>query len=311
LPKDSFTSALARLDPASRALLDLSLRRGMRPEEIGELLGTDPESVVVAREGALEQLAAELDMADVSELDDVRARLAELPADAWTGTVRGGNGGAPARERPKLAVVSERQRASEREAKPAAPEPKRAQPERRSRLPLLLALLAVAAVALVVVLVSSGGDDSQTKSSGSSGAAAKPSKPSTPSKASKAKGKPSRSAPKPPVKPAAQEVALVPLGSAAGATGSAALIDGGKRLRLDVSGLPDPHGGAYQVWLYDSVIDAVSLVKVSDTKLALDLKLPANASHYRYVDVSREPADGNPNHSGESVLRVPFTKLSG
>src|SRR4051794_41835266 len=84
LPMDSFTAALGRLDPASRALLDLSLRRGMKPEEIGDLLGTDPESVVAAREAALEQLATELDMEDASQLDEVRARLAELPAEART-----------------------------------------------------------------------------------------------------------------------------------------------------------------------------------------------------------------------------------
>ncbi|MEA2457692.1 MAG: hypothetical protein QOC95_664, partial [Thermoleophilaceae bacterium] len=84
LPADSFSQALSELDPASRALLDLSLRRGMRPEEIGELLGTDPESVIVARENALEQLTELLGMDDVSELDGVRARLAELPSDAWT-----------------------------------------------------------------------------------------------------------------------------------------------------------------------------------------------------------------------------------
>ena len=41
----------------------------MRPEEIGDLLGTDPESVIVAREAALEQLASELGMDDVSELE--------------------------------------------------------------------------------------------------------------------------------------------------------------------------------------------------------------------------------------------------
>src|SRR3954465_9368997 len=86
LPMDSFPAALGRLDPASRALLDLSLRRGMRPEEIGELLGTDPESVIGAPEGALEQLAPRVGMDDVSDLDAVRAGLAELPAAAWTGT---------------------------------------------------------------------------------------------------------------------------------------------------------------------------------------------------------------------------------
>jgi hypothetical protein len=293
LPKDSFTSALARLDPASRALLDLSLRRGMRPEEIGELLGTDPESVVVARETALEQLATELEMDDVSELDHVRTRLAELPADAWTGTAATTNGHEPAAQRPKLAVASE-----DKERRPPQPS------ERRSRLPLLLALLAAAAIALVVVLASSGGDDS-TKSAGGGTPTPQP-KPAKPG------SKPKSTASKPkPTKPAARKVTLAPVGAAAGATGAAALTNGGKRLRIDVSGLPDPHGGTYQVWLYDSVIDAVSLVSVKGTKLALDLKLPANASHYRYVDISREPADGNPNHSGESVLRVPLSKLSG
>jgi hypothetical protein len=100
------------------------------------------------------------------------------------------------------------------------------------------------------------------------------------------------------------------VGGATGATGTAALTEGGKRLQVDVSGLPNPHGGAYQVWLYDSVIDAVSLVQVRGTKLTLDLKLPRTASHYRYLDISLEPADGNPNHSGQSVLRVPLAKLS-
>jgi Anti-sigma-K factor rskA len=280
---DSFTAALSRLDPASRALLDLSLRRGMRPEEIGDLLGTDPESVIVAREGALEQLASELGMDDVSELDDVRARLAELPAAAWTGQAA-----AEAAPEPETAAV----RAAEPEPR-VAREP---EPRRKSRLPLLLALLAIAAIVLVVVLASSGGDDKKTASTQQQ----KPNKPK-PSKPSKPK--PSKPAtPKP-----GPTVDLTALSDAGGATGTAALTDGGKRLTVKVSGLRD---AAYQVWLYDSVIDTVSLTKVRGTKLELDLKLPRNASHYRYVDISREPPDGNPNHSGESVLRVPLAKLS-
>jgi hypothetical protein len=292
---DSFTSALARLDPASRALLDLSLRRGMRPEEIGDLLGTDPESVVVAREGALEQLATELEMADVSELDGVRARLAELPAEAWTGTAPAGNGAPRAAERPQLAVVGDEEK---REAPGPEPGEREPESERRSRRPWLLALLAAAAVVLVVVLASSGGDD-KSKSAATSTPAPQP-KPA----------KPAATKPKP-AKPPARQVSLAAVGGASGVTGTAVLTQGGKRLRGDVSGLPHPHGGAYQVWLYDSVIDAVSLVKVGGTKLALDLKLPPNASHYRYLDISLEPADGNPNHSGQSVLRVPLSQLSG
>src|SRR3954469_1082070 len=127
LPMDSFTAALGRLDPASRALLDLSLRRGMKPEDIGDLLGTESESVVVAREAALEQLATELEMADVSQLDGVRTRLAELPAEAWTGS-------AASADPPRLKGVKD---------EPAEPPAER----RRSRLPLLLLLLAIAAVA--------------------------------------------------------------------------------------------------------------------------------------------------------------------
>jgi hypothetical protein len=268
---DSFSAALVRLDPASRALLDLSLRRGMKPEEIGDLLGTDSGSVVVAREAALEQLATELEMDDVSQLDEVRTRLAELPAEVWTGTA----------ERPKLTVVA----ADEEERK--APPPER----RRSRLPVLITLLAVAVVALVVVLASSGGSE-KSKSTAQPNAPASPSKPVKKQK---------------PAKPAAKKTHLVALGAGSGATGTAALTQGGKRMTINVSGLP---GGAYQVWLYNSVIDAASLTKVQGTKLALDLKLPSNASHYRYVDISLEPADGNPNHSGDSVLRVPFSKLS-
>jgi hypothetical protein len=303
---DSFTAALSRLDPASRALLDLSLRRGMRPEEIGELLGTDPESVIVAREGALEQLASELGMDDVSELDDVRARLAELPAAAWTGEAMAR---AAEREPETPAVEAAGPESAERgpeertaKAEPAvaargpAADRKPAERERKSRLPLLLALLAVAAIVLVVVLASSGGDEDTTAAS------------SQPSNTQAQKPKPHKSKP---AKPAAPKpgptVKLTPLSDARGATGSAALTQGGKRLAIKVSGLPP---ASYQVWLYDSVIDTVSLTKVKGAEFDLDLKLPRNASHFRYVDISREPADGNPNHSGESVLRVPLAKLS-
>jgi hypothetical protein len=275
---DSFTAALSRLDPASRALLDLSLRRGMRPEEIGDLLGTDPESVIVAREGALEQLASELGMDDVSELDDVRARLAELPAEAWTGTAANG-----AAAKPETAAV----KAASSET-PDTP--------RKSRLPLLLALLAVAVVVLVVVLASSGAD----KQTSSTPSAPKP-------KAAQPKPKPKPHKPKPAAPKPNPAVALVPLGGAGNAHGSASLTQGGKRLHVTASGL---RPGAYQIWLYDSVIDTASLTKIKGTKLDADLKLPRNASHFRYLDISREPPDGNPNHSGESVLRIALAKLS-
>jgi hypothetical protein len=265
LAQDSFTDALGRLDPASRALLDLSLRRGMRPEQIGEMLGSDPASVVVAREQALGQLAAELGLEDPAEIDGVRARLAELPGEAWTPGTK----------------VAEPDPQPEPE-----PEPER----RRSRVPLLLALLAIAAIALVVILASSG-DSSSDEAANTTPAPKPPPKP-----------KPAK--PKPPPEKA---VALTPLGRSSGVKGTAALTNGAKRLHLAITGLRD---GSYEVWLYDSVIDARSLGSAHGTKLDLDLKLPRHASHYRFIDVSREPHDGNPNHSGESVLRVPLAKLA-
>jgi hypothetical protein len=285
LPLDSFTAALGHLDPASRALLDLSLRRGMRPEEIGDLLGTDPESVIVAREQALEHLASDLGLENLGELDGVRARLAELPADAWTpgGPTR------PKRREPVRVVVD-----AEPGAEPALKPRPQEKARRKSSRPLLLALLAVAAVAAILVIALSG-DDEQTASNapGPAPSDSKPAPPATPKPA------PSR------------KLALAPVaGSAGDVEGTARLLEGGKRLRVDVKGLPDPGSGSYHVWLYDSVIDAESIGSARGTKISLDLKLPPNASHYRYVDISREPSDGNPNHSGESLLRVQLSELA-
>jgi hypothetical protein len=69
--------------------------------------------------------------------------------------------------------------------------------------------------------------------------------------------------------------------------------------------------GSYTVWLYDNVADAAPLVRFKAATGTVDIRVPADARHYRYLDVSREPADGNPNHSGESVLRVPLRRALG
>src|SRR3954454_4171872 len=89
---DSFTHALEGLDPASRALLDLSLRRGMRAEEIADVLGAEPDSVALSRDEALRNVAAAVGMGRDEQLDEVRAHLAELPADEWHGPRNGANG---------------------------------------------------------------------------------------------------------------------------------------------------------------------------------------------------------------------------
>ncbi len=80
----------------------------------------------------------------------------------------------------------------------------------------------------------------------------------------------------------------------------------GSRLRLRVLGLPSPRTGGYVAWLYNSVSDARPLGGQLRGTFSLDAPLPADYKRYRFVDISREPADGNRNHSGESVLRTPL-----
>src|SRR3954449_6293407 len=90
---DSFVHALEQLDPGSRALLDLSLHRGLDDGEIAELLGADPEYVSSSREAAITQLAGDLGMH--ADAERVREALMEMPEDAWRresgqATVNGG-----------------------------------------------------------------------------------------------------------------------------------------------------------------------------------------------------------------------------
>ena len=96
---------------------------------------------------------------------------------------------------------------------------------------------------------------------------------------------------------------LAPLAGGSG-EGNAEVEDG--TLELSVSGLPDPGGAGYQVWLYNSLSDARPLNGLRNEKeFELKTKLPEGADRYEFLDVSLEPADQNGNHSGQSVLRAP------
>ena len=264
-------NALAELSPDDRALLELSLLRGVSDEEIAELLKVDTEHVQVRRDEALEQLIQRLDdAAQVSELreqknGDASHRTKEIPAVA--------DGEAPPAE-----------------SNGAAKAPRRGLPDWPRWLVLLgLGLLAVIVLAVVMATSGGGGEEPQ-------------------------RGEPEAPPPverKPVPTPAAEDpapapVALEPLGPAPGARGTAAITDG--RLQLKASGLMR---GAYTVWLYDSVIDAKQVARFNGTSADLEAKLPNGWERYRSIDVSREPADRNPNHSGESLLRAPVSKLSG
>src|SRR5256885_12982575 len=85
---ESFVQALDHLDPGSRALLDLSLHRGMEDREIAELLGSDPEYVSSSRDAAIAQIADDLGLH--GDGDAVRGALAEMGEAAWTPALAAG-----------------------------------------------------------------------------------------------------------------------------------------------------------------------------------------------------------------------------
>jgi hypothetical protein len=264
---DSFTTALERLDPASRALLDLSLRRGMRTEEIADVLGADPESVEASRDEALRRIASDVGMHD----DDVRDRLAEMPPEEWIGGNGNGHGNGNG-----AVLDADADAETEPQAVPAEPPATAEEPRKRTRiLPLLLGLLLLIAVIVAIALGTSGNSDDSNSN--------QPSQSASPAQKNES---------------GATKLTAIGKGS-----GTATVSDG--KLTLNAT-LPR---GSYEVWLYNSILDARSVGKGRGPALKVNADLPGNWKRYRFVDVSREPADGNPSHSGESVLRVPTKSL--
>ena len=80
---DGLEACVRGLDPASRALLDLSLRRGMRDDHMAPLLRIDPFNLAWRRARAIERVASRLGLDDPSGLAQVRAALPHLPERAW------------------------------------------------------------------------------------------------------------------------------------------------------------------------------------------------------------------------------------
>jgi len=100
-------------------------------------------------------------------------------------------------------------------------------------------------------------------------------------------------------------VALDPLPGAGSTRASMRLIGPGPppRVALDLRSAAEG-SGPYEVWLYNSVIDAQPLAKLPQGGGTTRFELPESASGYRYIDVSEEKPGGFPGHSGRSVERV-------
>jgi hypothetical protein len=77
----------------------------------------------------------------------------------------------------------------------------------------------------------------------------------------------------------------------------------GRRLRVELDA-PDSDDGYYEVWLLEPAVQRmvpVGVVRSGTTTLALPAGI--DLAEYPIVDVSLEPLDGDPTHSGVSVAR--------
>jgi hypothetical protein len=83
LPLERLADCVRALDPASRALLDLSVRRGMADDTMAPLLRTDPFHLAWRRARALERVATEVGREEPAPLAAVRAAIELLPGDAF------------------------------------------------------------------------------------------------------------------------------------------------------------------------------------------------------------------------------------
>ncbi|MDH6180662.1 hypothetical protein M2152_000844 [Microbacteriaceae bacterium SG_E_30_P1] len=83
--------------------------------------------------------------------------------------------------------------------------------------------------------------------------------------------------------------------------------DGARVVRLDID-VPEERNGYTEVWLITSdATKLVSLGTVQGTSGVFPIPDGIDISEYDLVDVSAEPLDGDPAHSGDSIVRGQLT----
>lgn len=166
-------------------------------------------------------------------------------------------------------------------------------PPQSHRTPWVLASLAVAAsIILTLIVVTNDNDPSPTTSAIAGG---------KPRNSSSSSGAP----PTPRSTIARAETLEVLDGSEASGTAALQLVGKGQRKQLvvDASGLGRQEGVYHEVWLIDPTV--TKLISLGPIRPDDTYNLPAgiDAEAYPVVDISAEPFDGDPAHSGSSVLR--------
>ncbi|MCV2490521.1 anti-sigma factor [Geodermatophilus sp. YIM 151500] len=91
-----------------------------------------------------------------------------------------------------------------------------------------------------------------------------------------------------------------------GAAGTAAVVAGsdGRLLQVELDAPPLASDGYYEVWLIEPSLERmVPVGVVREGSTTLEVPEGLDIAEYAIVDVSVEPLDGDPTHSGDSVAR--------
>ncbi|MEO8091841.1 MAG: hypothetical protein ABI726_03910 [bacterium] len=175
---DPVALALSQLEPGTRALLDLSLRRALPDEELAKLVAADPGEIALRRERALDGIAAEAGIHGPEARDQVSARLLAVPSEMWPASAGADHPQAPmpGAAAPSAPISDARQTVGATPGAALGPPPGhlppspigavRTQPgaaqapkRSRSRVMVLLALLLAAALVAVLLLQMAGSSD--------------------------------------------------------------------------------------------------------------------------------------------------------
>ncbi len=100
-----------------------------------------------------------------------------------------------------------------------------------------------------------------------------------------------------------------PLGGQTGTLGKAQLVAAstGQEVTVNAADLPPASNSSYEVWLFGDNGKMVSLGTLDDGNGTFTVPPDISTREYRTVDVSDEPPDGNPAHSGISLIRGAFS----
>lgn len=105
---------------------------------------------------------------------------------------------------------------------------------------------------------------------------------------------------------ARSEVLGVAGGDAAGEARLLSAEDGARRLELEFTGMPPSDGSYHEAWLIDpgsGAIVSLGPVDLSSDVVSLTVPRGLDPDVYSLVDVSAEPYDGDPSHSGVSLVQ--------